>query len=192
MKKLTTGARLNRREARAALAQKDAELVKAQQTIRNKDIVIGQKNDIVNSALAQSSEYRDRFRAIASLVARQSILAGEPTTMSHSNPWDRKHGDRIETIPVEPMRSFDISDLPMDDCYLTREVLRLLCVEKVADRMRGLVHARVELTNREVVYTISEKTLRTMSHRELTTYLIPEIASKLAEKLAGEIKKDYR
>lgn len=193
MKKLTTQPRLNRREARKILAEKDAALKQAEQLVRAKDAVIGLKSQSVESATRACLDYRDKFRAIASMVARHSILAGEPTTLLNGAAWNPKqHGDRIETYSIEPLQSFIVDNLPMNETSFTSEIMRLMTVEMVADRMRGVTHARVELADRVVGYAISEKALRNMSHRELVVFLREEVATAITERLVGELKKSYK
>jgi hypothetical protein len=182
MKKLTTLGRLNRREARKAVADLEKDLATQKRithTVR------------LDADYARRSNYRltDTFAAIASLVARHSVLAGVPTTLNKNQPW--LGDDRMNVALVEPLDFNDFANIPVNSC-VQQEVLRLLEVKAVRDSLRGVIHAHVHLAGSSKVYGVSETALRRMSMQELTYCIERELAPQLARALSKELKQVYR
>lgn len=124
------------------------------------------------------SDLRDQLCDIAQEVGRQSALVGVETFLGGG--YD---GMRITPVPLSLTNP--IASSPSAYEKLTFEVLRLLNVEAVRDRMRGHLHFHVELAGKGVTYGISESAIRDLTPEFLERRLAPEIAKLLVRQLKG-------
>lgn len=193
--------RNKRRAAREALAATQVQLNETAQALRatqskraTAEMQAERAEREAKDAKRDALQQKRYFDAIVSMVARESMLAGEPSVLHNAGTWDYlERGDRINMIPLEPMPSLErLMGQSIDSMTVTYEVLRLMQVSKVYDRLRGVIHAKIHLADHTVGYAISEKALRTMSANELYSYLLPEVSEKLGKLLSTDLKRNFK
>ena len=91
----------------------------------------------------------------------------------------------MRMTPAPILLAKPITGVPSSYEKLTYEVLRLLNMEAVRDRMSGHLHFHVELAGKGVTYGISERAIRDLTPEFLERRIAPEIAKLLVRYLKG-------
>lgn len=174
--------RNQRRRAREALAASETEIALLKR---------GMELDrhLMRSIRQDLEEARAFQRDVAAIVGRQAVIAGEPVNLDLGRmTFDQADGWRV--IPILPARwtvpSF--TDAPPTMEAIRHEILRLLDIELVADRMRGQMQAWVRIAGAEVCYGMTESAFRAMTEPELMRQLVGPVARQLAM----ELKRRFR
>lgn len=118
---------------------------------------------------------------VAREVGRDSIFAGEPRHLGGGH-------DRMRVSTYQPIPSRWNSPVPQLQA-ITSEVLRLLEVDAIRDRMANQVHVRVGLADGRVGYAISEKALASLKPGDLERLLLPQVARDITRALVNVIKR---
>lgn len=153
----------------------------------------GKRNELLEAAikldrgmlrrLREKLERAEAFqREVAEIVGRQAVIAGEPTSMN----LGRVTFQQADGWRVTPPRHFSLVELahqPMELEPLRAEVLRLLDIELIADKMRGQMQAWVTIAGAEVCYGMTEAAFRGMTDHELMRRLVEPVARQLALEL---------
>lgn len=173
--------RNQRRRAREAIAAAEQNIKKLQWATRmNLELL-----DLQRRKLRDAEDFQ---REVAEIVGRQAIIAGEPTSLNLGRTTF-KQADGWRVIAPRPLPSIEELMAPTMALEPMRyEVLRLLDIELVADKMRGQMHAWVQIAGAEVCYAMTESAFRGMTDHELMHRLVEPIARQLAM----ELKRRFR
>lgn len=169
---------MSKRYGRNQKRRHRAELASAQAMISSLENSRAMDQGLLQHQSWKMADLRAHLCEIAQEVGRQSALVGVETCLGGG--FD---GMRM-TLPP-PMPTTPITSSPCAYEKLTFEVLRLLDVEAVRDRMRGHLHFHVELAGKGVTYGITESAIRDLTPEFLERRLAPEIAKLLVQQLKG-------
>lgn len=185
--------RNRRRRAREALAL-------SQSMLQAADSNASRISAALRNAQADLAE-RDAFiREVGEIVGRTAIIAGLPTKLNYKH--HRARGDWSRTGPGEnslrihvpqPMPSFEPS-LNVQHTELSKvqdEILELLDIDLVADKMRPVIHARVTMADESVAYAISHAAIRRLTRGELQKRLALAIAEEMAAVLVDRLQRKF-
>ncbi len=180
--------RNQRRRAREALAQAHAEL--QERELASRETLRGAEMALVAYIEARDKlkEAEDFMREVASIVGRESIIAGEPTPLMVGMTKDEAASYGIGYSPRAEVPTFDITATDMSIEQMRYEILTVLDVKAVRDVMRACVNLRVTFSDKTIGYTLSQMAIARMTKSELHARLAPEIAHDISRALVNEIK----
>lgn len=173
-----------------------AELAALQAEVDEKSLYISQLNQamLMDRALLRQqsdtiSRLRDALAEIADEIGHQSALLGVKVKPYHVFT-DGTRLQRPERPPIDVRALLDTQQ----DMYRTvkTDVMRLLRVSAVADRMKGQIHLQVELADGAIGYAISEGAIRNLTPQFLERTVAPEIARGLVDALRKHKQQDRR
>lgn len=136
-------------------------------------------------------EADDFARDVARAVGRSCVYAGValPQSFSMDRYEAAKYGMRV--VSPQEFRGIEEFSNTMNVEQVRFEVVRLLDIQAVRDKLRSQMHFRVQLADNVVGYAISESALSFMTHKELERILVMEITEEIARALSTEIKKKF-
>lgn len=173
--------RNQRRRAREALAA-------AQERISNLVYSGAMDRALLGNVRAKLREAEDFQRDVAEIVGRHAVIAGVPTGLNLGRTTFRQ-ADGWRVIAPRPLPSVEEMMRPnMELTAMRDEVLRLLDIELVADKLRGQMQAWVTIAGAEVCYGMTEAAFRDMTEPELMRRLVEPVARQLA----AELKRRFR
>lgn len=169
---------MSRRYGRNQKRRHRAEIASAQSMIASLANSRAMDQGLLQYQSWKISDLRAQLCAIAQEVGHQSALVGVESFLAGGF-------DGIRMTPAPLLLAKPITGVPSAYEKLTYEVLRLLNMEAVRDRMSGHLHFHVELAGKGVTYGISESAIRDLTPEFLERRIAPEIAKLLVRYLKG-------
>lgn len=170
--------RNQRRRMREELASKDTRVAQL-------DSGLAMSNGLLRKTSQDISMLRDAIKGISQRVGHMAMLECEAEPFEGANlDYRRMRKFYLEVPKMYDVRSYEPAMIDtMSALHVAREVMHVLDVDTLRDRMSQQLHCRVYFDGHEIGYSMSEQAIRGYGAEALARKIAPEIARALAEKI---------